>query len=62
MTFLDRQNQILRLKRTLNPQTGEPFTLAEIADRIGLRSKNAVFYYVKELKNVCPGCLRKLSK
>lgn len=55
------KSKILRLKRTRNPKTGKSHTWDEIGVIMGIKKQSA-FYYIKDMKNVCPGCLRKLRK
>ena len=53
---------ILKLKRTLNPKTLQPFGYREIGQRLG-RSAMRVQQIVKEnhKANCCPTCLRRLE-
>jgi hypothetical protein len=59
--FETTRARIVDYKSRLNPATGQPYSLAEIARLVGLRSGQAVHYYTRELKNRCPGCLRALK-
>lgn len=62
MTSFDlTRARILDLKSRLNPATGHPYSLSEIARLMGFRSGQALHYYTRDLAGRCPGCLRKLK-
>lgn len=53
--------KIRRLKRTINPATGKVWSGKEIAEVFG-KSQQWVPYMTRNLKGVCPTCLRNLEK
>ncbi len=42
-----RSEQILELRRTINPQTRKLWTYGEIAGKLGFKSKQACYYHAK---------------
>ena len=59
---LANQETVLRLKRTLNPITGLPYTYQEIAAKLGVTPMTPHRYVPKPIRDkACPQCLRELE-
>lgn len=58
--YKETKEKVIALKKTINPATGKLWTYRQIGVALGFTGQ-AAFYYVENIKGICPECLRKIK-